>query len=65
MFLCVSCEFYQVWLDGNTRIWCWNSGKENKKGKKIVVKEEKHVCQLVFHMLQDPIKGNGWNNQMF
>jgi len=39
--------------------------RKTRKGKKIVVKEEKHVCQSIFHMLQDPIKGNGWNNQMF
>jgi hypothetical protein len=44
---------------GNTRTWCWNSGKENKKGKNIVVKEDKHVCPLVFHMLQDLINRNG------
>jgi hypothetical protein len=36
-----------------------------RKGKTIVVEEEKQVCIFVFHVSQDPIIGNGQKNQTF
>jgi len=36
-----------------------------RKGKKIVVKEEKQVCRSILHVSQDLITRNGQKNQAF